>query len=97
MFHFDFSELNSIASFDVFLANFEAMIVDTLIENRAILMGDKALDKLLQVALRFYDKDLIEQNLAHSINRVLSGKSGHTYAYSVELETDKKTLKQSAE
>ena len=40
MFHFDFAALNSMASFDVFLAEFEAMIVRTLVENRSTLMTD---------------------------------------------------------
>ena len=42
------------------------------------------------MALRFYDKNLLEQNIAHSINRVMSGRTGHTYAYSCDLSRSKK-------
>ena len=90
MFHFDFAGLSSMASFDVFLAEFEAMIVRTLIANRSTLMADQAIETLLKVALRFYDKNLLEQNIAHSINRVMSGRTGHTYAYSANLSRSKK-------
>ena len=83
-------------SFDVVLAEFEAMLVRTLIANRATLMGDQAIETLLKVALRFYDKNLLEQNIAHSINRVLSGKTGHTYAYSVDLSRSKKSAEELA-
>lgn len=83
MFHFDFSELSTVASFDVFLANFEAMMVNTLIANRQKLMGDHAIQTLLKVALKFYDKNLLEQGIAHSINQAIAGETPHTYAYSL--------------
>ena len=71
MFHFDFDSLNSMANFDVFLANFERMIVRTLVDNRANLMKGDHFETLLKVATRFYDRNLLEQGVAHSINRAL--------------------------
>jgi len=60
------------------------MIIETLVENRERLMGDKELDTLLKVAFRFYDKNLLEQNIAHSIHRALT--NGHTYGYSIDTQ-----------
>ena len=60
MFHFDFDSLNSMANFDVFLANFERMIVRTLVDNRAKLMKGDHFETLLKVATRFYDRNLLE-------------------------------------
>ena len=63
VFHFDFDELNSMTSFDVFLANFEAMLVETLVEHKDVMFqNDKqdGLDTLLKVAFRFYDRNLLE-------------------------------------
>lgn len=69
------------ASFDLFLTNFETMLVETLVANREILFGEKGHETLLRVAMRFYDPNLLEQNVAHSINRALN--NSHTYAYSI--------------
>ena len=87
VFHFDFDQSGTMMSFDSFLSKFEHMIINTIIENRAKLLGEdktEALRTLQKVALRFYDKNLLEQNMAHSINRVLQNPDGHTYAYSLD-------------
>ena len=40
VFHIDFEELNSMASFDVFLARFESMLINTIVENRSKLFSE---------------------------------------------------------
>lgn len=86
VFHFDFDDFNSMLTFDIFLIRFEAMIVNTIINERANLFDDKEsyFDRLLKVASRFYDRNLLEQELAHSINRVLTAPEGHTFTYSID-------------
>jgi len=86
VFHFDFDDFNSMLTFDIFLIRFEAMIVNTIINERANLFDDKesSFDRLLKVASRFYDRNLLEQELAHSINRVLTAPEGHTFTYSID-------------
>lgn len=92
VFQFDFDEhTNSMVTFDCFLSNFEAMLMETLIANRATLFGDDAINTVLRVAQRFYDKSWLEQALANSIGRALRGKNGHTYTYSVEPERCKQS------
>ena len=85
MFHFDFEDFNSMLTFDMFLTRFEAMLIKTLIDERATLFAGKegTFEKLLKVASRFYDKNLLEQELAHSISRVLTAPEGHTFCYSI--------------
>lgn len=86
----DFDDYNSMLSFDMFLVRFETMILDTLIDNRKNLFGSasdnksEVLGRVLKVAARFYDKNLLEKEIAHSINRVISSQHGHTYAFSVD-------------
>ena len=75
MFHFDL-DAAQMESFDIFLVKFEAMMVQTIIDNRVTLMGEDkqlSIQQIIDVATRFYDRNLLEQGLAHSINRVLSG------------------------
>ena len=77
MFHFDFEDHNSMLTFDMFLTRFESMILNTLIENRgALFAGDQSpFDSVLKVALRFYDKNLLEHDLARSVNRLLAASA----------------------
>ena len=63
VFHFDFGEDSTIMSFDNFLVKFEGMIIQTIVDNRTKLFGDDssvALQKFIDVALRFYDRNLLE-------------------------------------
>ena len=79
VFHFDFGDAeSSMMSFDVFLVKFEGMIIQTIVDNRVKLFGGEndsdaqhAIKKLLDVAERFYDTNLLEQGIAHSLNRAL--------------------------
>jgi len=73
-------------TFDLFLTRFESSIINTIIDSRAALFAETegTFDKLLKVASRFYDRNLLEQELAHSINRVLTAPEGHTFAYSID-------------
>ena len=85
-------------NFDMFLSTFEKMMVDTIIHNRARLFSGKdseqAIETLLKVALRYYDRNLLEQGLAHSLNRAFSEQGdGHTYAYSVKRSQNKESAK----
>lgn len=76
----DFDDCNSMLSFDMFLVRFETMILDTLIDNRKTLFSASSpqskegdiFGHVLKVATRFYDKNLLEKEIAHSINRVVS-------------------------
>ena len=62
MFHFDF-ESSEMMSFDVFLAKFEGMLIQTIIDNQSKLFEKEksaVIQKLLDVATRFYDNNLLE-------------------------------------
>jgi len=86
--------MNSLASFDIFLANFEAMLVSTLLQNRETLMGGQTLDPLLRIVYRYQDKSLLEQSIGQSLRRALNGKTGHTFAYSVDAKRNKSSAQQ---
>ena len=97
MFHFDFADCNQMLSFDMFLVRFEAMLVNTLIEHRETLFPTSGkhtakdggvFAQVLKVATRFYDRNLLEKELAHSINRVMASQNGHSYAYSIDKHID---------
>ena len=73
VFHYDFSDqANQNINFDTFLFDFEHMMIDQIVRHHARLFPNgNSIEKTLKVALKFYDKQLLEQNIAKSIDRVL--------------------------
>ena len=74
-------------SFETFLHEFETNIISDLVKfNRRNISVDRkdisSLDKMLKVALRFFDKNLAEYSLAHGLYAAL-GPYSCSYGYSV--------------